>query len=1072
MTYVTYLHKPSSIRNAVFCKFVNASSWNVIVAKVNCLEVYSYENNRLCLITSANIFAKIVNVKAFKPVSSPTDHIIVATDSFRYFTLFWDANDNTVSNGIKIQDCSERSLRESQSGPLLLVDPFQRVICLHVYQGLLTIIPIFKSKKRFMTSHNNPSLHDNFSVRIQELNVVDIAMLYNSSRPSLAVLYKDSKSIVHLSTYKINVREQEIDEDDVVCHDIEEGKLIPSENGGVFVFGEMYVYYISKDIQVSKLLLTYPITAFSPSISNDPETGLDSSIYIVADESGMLYKFKALFTDETVSMELEKLGESSIASCLIALPDNHLFVGSHFNNSVLLQLPSITKNNHKLEILQNFVNIAPISDFIIDDDQTGSSIITCSGAYKDGTLRIIRNSINIENVALIEMEGIKDFFSVSFRANYDNYIFLSLICETRAIIVSPEGVFSANHDLSCEESTIFVSTIYGNSQILQITTKEIRLFDGKKLHSWISPMSITCGSSFADNVCVAVAGGLILFFEGITEVGRYQCDTEVSSLCFTEENVVYVGLWSADIIMLTYCQDGISLTHSLKLTDIPRSIVYSQKYGDDGGTLYVSTNNGYVLMFNFQNGQVIEHSLRRNQLGVAPIILKHFDSKEKNAIFALGEKPQLMYYESDKLVITPLSCTEMLNISSYVNPSLGVNMLYCTNSYISLAKMSEIRSLNVQTVSVKGFPRRICSNSLFYFVLCMQLEESIGTQEQRLLSFLRVYEKNTLSEIAHHKFNEYEMVESIILMNDDKRVVVGTGFNFPDQDAPDSGRLMVFEMTSDNNIEMQAEHKVQGSVNTLVLYKHLIVAGINASVCIFEYEHGTMHVRNSIRTPTYTIDISVNQDEIIAADLMKSITVLQFIDDQLIEVARDYHPLWATSVEILSERKYFVTEADGNAVILLRDNVSPQLSDRKKLRWYKKFYLGELINKTRHCTFIEPQDKSLVTPQLLCATVDGSLMIVGDAGMSNTPLLLQLQDNIRKVIPSFGGLSHKEWKEYRGENETSPSDLIDGSLIESILGLREPILNEIVNGGHEGTKLDISVQDLKSIIENLEKLHP
>lgn len=57
-----------------------------------------------------------------------------------------------------------------------------------------------------------------------------------------------------------------------------------------------------------------------------------------------------------------------------------------------------------VEVLERYVNLAPIVDFcVVDLERQGQGqVVTCSGAYKDGSLRIVRNGIGInEQVCLI-----------------------------------------------------------------------------------------------------------------------------------------------------------------------------------------------------------------------------------------------------------------------------------------------------------------------------------------------------------------------------------------------------------------------------------------------------------------------------------------------------------------------------------------------------------------------------------------------------------------------------------------------------------------------------------------------
>ena len=50
-----------------------------------------------------------------------------------------------------------------------------------------------------------------------------------------------------------------------------------------------------------------------------------------------------------------------------------------------------------VEGLERYVNLGPIVDFcVVDLERQGQGqVVTCSGAYKDGSLRVVRNGIGI-----------------------------------------------------------------------------------------------------------------------------------------------------------------------------------------------------------------------------------------------------------------------------------------------------------------------------------------------------------------------------------------------------------------------------------------------------------------------------------------------------------------------------------------------------------------------------------------------------------------------------------------------------------------------------------------------------
>ena len=59
--------------------------------------------------------------------------------------------------------------------------------------------------------------------------------------------------------------------------------------------------------------------------------------------------------------------------------------------------------------METFTNLGPIVDMcVVDLERQGQGqLVTCSGAYKEGSLRIIRNGIGIHEHASIDLPGIK-----------------------------------------------------------------------------------------------------------------------------------------------------------------------------------------------------------------------------------------------------------------------------------------------------------------------------------------------------------------------------------------------------------------------------------------------------------------------------------------------------------------------------------------------------------------------------------------------------------------------------------------------------------------------------------------
>lgn len=67
-------------------------------------------------------------------------------------------------------------------------------------------------------------------------------------------------------------------------------------------------------------------------------------------------------------------------------------------------------------------------------------MVACSGAFKHGSLRIIRSGIGINEQASIDLPGIKGIWSLRSPSDkkYDKHIILSFVGETRVLAMTGE----------------------------------------------------------------------------------------------------------------------------------------------------------------------------------------------------------------------------------------------------------------------------------------------------------------------------------------------------------------------------------------------------------------------------------------------------------------------------------------------------------------------------------------------------------------------------------------------------------------------------------------------------------
>lgn len=124
---------------------------------------------------------------------------------------------------------------------------------------------------------------------------------------------------------------------------------------------------------------------------------------------------KAEGNEVVKDLKVEMLGEIATPECITYLDNGVLFIGSRIGDSQLVKLnPKADENGSYVTVMETFTNLAPILDMcVVDLERQGQGqLVTCSGAFKEGSLRIIRNGIGIQEHASIDLPGIKGMWAL------------------------------------------------------------------------------------------------------------------------------------------------------------------------------------------------------------------------------------------------------------------------------------------------------------------------------------------------------------------------------------------------------------------------------------------------------------------------------------------------------------------------------------------------------------------------------------------------------------------------------------------------------------------------------------
>lgn len=72
------------------------------------------------------------------------------------------------------------------------------------------------------------------------------------------------------------------------------------------------------------------------------------------------------------------------------------------------------EEDDSLALVATFASLSPILDCCVVEAEGGgaSHVVTCSGAYKGGSLRVVRQGVGLSELANLEMENIQRMWSM------------------------------------------------------------------------------------------------------------------------------------------------------------------------------------------------------------------------------------------------------------------------------------------------------------------------------------------------------------------------------------------------------------------------------------------------------------------------------------------------------------------------------------------------------------------------------------------------------------------------------------------------------------------------------------
>ena len=1091
--YVVTSLRPSAVRLSLVCRFVSSESRALVLARWNRLEVHALAQDALVPVFDTSLYGKICSMEVIRLPGIALDCLFLLTDRKHFSVLRFDTSEGRVicvSSG----NVGEQLGMELDGFPVGKVDPGQGVVGLFLQEGLLKVLPVEQGVFR-----------EAFNLRFDELTFIDVCFLHGCSRPTLCLLYEDHHRCRHVKSYQLDLKERELVTGPLLYKNVEHGAkiLIPLSTGGVILVGQSSLTYFGGGGSVHAAVMEPTVVQCFGAIDED------SSRFLLGDLHGALYVLNVHRSSSSAvaGLSVERLGFTSIASSLSYLDNGIVFVGSTFGDNQLIRLVSDPdEEGHFVQVLEHYSNHGPIIDMVVvDSDHDGPSrLVTCSGSYKDGSIRVIRSGVGLFEQASMAMVGLTGVWALREheRAEFDSLLVQSFITETRVLRIAGAEMSEVEIPGFASEQSLYCGNAVGGL-LVQVTQRRVRLIDEVSMQNVfeLTPeKSITVATGNAHFIAVALAGGVVrLFSVNLDRVlepkaeAVFEHDVACLSLYMAfESNVTFpvddggsrmdegeasnkkstlapgmlaVGLWTDSSVRIMQLD---SLEELLRTSGSDDSQLKAQAQARAVMLTRLGDCNSLSLLVGLGDGTLVVHSLsnsgaeltRRLALGTQPISLTQFSSKGGTCVFASCDRPTVIYGHNEKVSFSIVNFSAVTGMAAFHSELFPECLALISNSALTVAAVDDIRNVNVQTFPLHESPKRIAySRMAAAFAVCSAHTSKSGQGEETRERLLILDDANNMSRAF--TFDLYPLEQSLACecfeFEGVEYFVLGTAFSLPDESEPSRGRLLIFEPLQDKTLVLRLEREVSGAVFSLAVIGHRIFAAIGARTQVMRLSISEDGLRSlellpecSVQGQVLSLVVRAIEDLVLVGDIVCSATLLRWLpeENKLVEEARDCSASTLRAIEFVNESRYIAADDCGNLFVLSADC---NIDDKSRLGNSMEYHLGELINVIRRGKLnSQPRDANPTADEnqyssLLCGCVSGAVVTALTISESNYRFFSLLQKCLAKVVKVLGGMDHDEWRCFQNDRRLgSQMNAIDGDLVEKFLELGRDDMESVV----------------------------
>lgn len=657
-------------------------------------------------------------------------------------------------------------------------------------------------------------------------------------------------------------------------------------------------------------------------------------------------------TSSTISLNFRHIGHVPSPEALVYISNRLVFLASHYGDSQLLRIPSSLFPGGDTtppppEVITTFINLAPISDFCVTQDRQSlvNQLVTCSGAYRDGSLRVIKNGKGFRDAGCLDLDGVQRLWSLRSSSHtssiddFDDLLILSCADCTLFMALNENGSVEQVEQFNGFRADV-PTLLCGNMKdiylpdcrySLQVTSNQV--IAGQEC-IW-EPRSGTSASTacMGPTTCIVSLKRQIFTLQlkngSFLELGTCDFSNDVSSLAIDpNENFIAVGQWVTNLVEIISISSQSRICHiktgsdflvnSLLITGIENQEFnrYQLIIGmGDGRMMNAALDARGMLLHN--------HPPRTTPLGIRPIEFYSMSDEKGPFVWANSDQPSIISpsKNSDRLTPTPVTVP-----GDWVTCATGLHTRHFPNSIV-LAFRDEIRigrldndaKMNVVKVALgTEQPRRIAHSTDMraYGVLCVRLELDQESGVLHRKGSFKILDDETFELLYDFRLLTFEQGSSLAVMKLGNAMiehfVVGTGWIKSCETEAKTGRILAIRDMGSKSPDLPVKRdfrlthvgKLSGSVGGLgALPGGMFVASANAFVHAFGIKESTEGSQSSVESGgegqgedevdgTFKIldtwgggfvsqTVVTAGSKVLVGDLYKSVVLLEFDEEHL-----------------------------------------------------------------------------------------------------------------------------------------------------------------------------------------------